>query len=80
LGPSLSDDKVTSVFSSKHIKSKEKTEILYGEEAAMNGITQAMLNVKNNADVCGDSLSPSFSMGVKQIKNGYIDFKRRGIR
>ncbi|HYO06006.1 MAG TPA: HAMP domain-containing sensor histidine kinase, partial [Phototrophicaceae bacterium] len=28
----------------------------------------------------GNYLSPSFSMGVKQIKNGYIDFKRRGVK
>ena len=73
-------DKTPITFSSRQIKSKEKTEIRYGEEAAMDGITQAMYNVKKNADVCGDYLSPSFSMGVKQIKNGYIDFKRRGVK
>ena len=39
-----------------------------------------MFNVKKNADVCGDSLSPSFSMGVEQIKNGYIDFKKRAVK
>ena len=73
-------DKTPITFSSRQIKSKEKTEIRYGEEAAMDGITQAMYNVKKNADVCGDYLSSSFSMGVKQIKNGYIDFKRRGVK
>ncbi|MDQ6723940.1 MAG: ATP-binding protein [Thermoproteota archaeon] len=58
----------------------EKTEIWYDEEKAMNGLAQVMSNVKNSADVCGDHLSPSFSMGVEQIKKGYIDFKRRGIK
>jgi len=76
----LGVDKTPSISSPKQPKSKEKTEILYGEQAAMDGITQAMNNVKNKADVCGDSLSPSFSMGVNQIKNGYIDFKRRGVK
>jgi signal transduction histidine kinase len=80
LDSSLGVDKVSSALSSKHPNSKEKTEILYGQEAAMNGIIQSMHNVKNKADVCGNSLSPSFSMGVKQIKNGYIDFKRRGVK
>jgi signal transduction histidine kinase len=61
-------------------RSIEKTEIWYNEEKAMNGLAQVMSNVKKSADVCGDSLSPSFSMGVEQIKNGYIDFKRRGIK
>ncbi|HYP42964.1 MAG TPA: hypothetical protein VEQ18_02980, partial [Candidatus Nitrosocosmicus sp.] len=79
-GTSLGVDITPITFSSKQRKSKEKTEIRYGEEAAMDGITQAMYNVKKNADVCGDYLSPSFSMGVKQIKNGYIDFKRRGVK
>ena len=35
--------------------------------------------LKKRADVCGDSSSPSFSMGVELIKNGYIDFKKRGV-
>ena len=67
-GSSLGVDITPITFSSKQRKSKEKTEIRYGEEAAMDGITLAMYNVKKNADVCGDYLSPSFSMGVKQIK------------
>ena len=63
----------------QHQKSTEKTEIFYDEENAMNKIAQTMSNVKQSASVCGDSLSPSFSMGVDKIKKGYIDFKRRGI-
>ena len=46
----------------------------------MDRLIQVMFNVKKNADVCGDSLSPSFSMGVEQIKNGYIDFKKRAVK
>ncbi|MGN6559652.1 MAG: histidine kinase dimerization/phospho-acceptor domain-containing protein, partial [Candidatus Nitrosocosmicus sp.] len=61
-------------------KQTEKTEIWNDEEKAMNGLAQVMSNVKRNADVCGDALSPSFSMGVDQIKNVYIDFKKRGVK
>ncbi len=46
----------------------------------MDRLIQVMFNVKKNADVCGDSLSPSFSMGVEQMKNGYIDFKKRAVK
>ena len=46
----------------------ERTEVLYGIENAMSRLTQAMSKVRNRADVCGDSLSPSFSMGVESIK------------
>lgn len=58
----------------------ERTEVLYGVENAMNRLTQVMSRVCNRADVCGDSLSPSFSMGVESIKKGYIDFKQRGVK
>ena len=47
---------------------RERTEVLYGMENAMSRLTQAMSRVRNRADVCGDSLSPSFSMGVESIK------------
>jgi signal transduction histidine kinase len=60
-------------------QSKEKTDVWYGEEKAMDVLVRTMANVKKRTDVCGDSLSPSFSMGVELIKNGYIDFKRRGV-
>jgi two-component system, OmpR family, sensor histidine kinase VicK len=58
----------------------ERTEVLYGIENAMSRLTQAMSRVRYRADVCGDSLSPSFSMGVESIKKGYIDFKQRGVK
>jgi hypothetical protein len=43
-------------------------------------LTQVMSRVSDRADVCGDSLSPSFSMGVESIKRGYVDFKQRGVK
>jgi two-component system sensor histidine kinase VicK len=58
----------------------ETTEVLYDIENAMNTLTKIMSRVSNRADVCGDSLSPSFSMGVKSIKEEYMDFKKRGVK
>ena len=54
--------------------------MLYGVENAMGRLTEVMSRVGSRADVCGDSLSPSFSMGVEPIKKGYIDFKNRGVK
>ncbi len=79
----LDPDKKAIAYTSKqpqNQKSTEKTEIFYDEEKAMDKIAQTMYNVKDSADVCGDSLSPSFSMGVDKIKKGYTDFKRRGVK
>ncbi|MDP8902958.1 MAG: HAMP domain-containing histidine kinase [Thermoproteota archaeon] len=59
---------------------EEKTEVFHGEENAMKILLQTMSNVQNEALVCADANSAAFSMGVAPIKNGYSDFKRRGIR
>src|SRR5919202_4425144 len=69
------EDKGTNI--SLHI---ERTEVLYGIENAMSRLTQVMSRVHNRSDVCGDSLSPSFSIGVDSINKGYIDFKQRGVK
>ncbi len=58
----------------------EITEVLYGMENAMDRIIEVMSRVKNWTCICGDSLSPSFSMGVEPIKKGYIDFNKRGVK
>jgi two-component system, OmpR family, sensor histidine kinase VicK len=67
-------------YKNNNISSSEKTEILYGEENAMHRLVKTMSRVKDMAYVCGDSLSPSFSMGVESIKKGYINFNKRGIK
>src|SRR5919202_1450460 len=59
---------------------KETIEIWKGEEAAMNGLVNVMSRVSSKADIVGDSNAPSFSMGVKQIKEEYINFKKRQIK
>ena len=59
---------------------EEKTEVFHGEENAMKILLQTMSNVQKEAFVCADANSAAFSMGVAPIKNGYSDFKRRGIR
>ncbi|MDQ3887851.1 MAG: hypothetical protein M3251_01110, partial [Thermoproteota archaeon] len=58
----------------------EKTEVFHGEENAMKILLQTMSNVQKEALVCADANSAAFSMGVAPIKNGYSDFKRRGVR
>jgi two-component system sensor histidine kinase VicK len=59
---------------------EEKTEVFHGEENAMKILLQTMSNVQKEALVCADANSAAFSMGVAPIKNGYSDFKRRGVR
>jgi hypothetical protein len=57
----------------------EKIEVFHGEENGMKVLLQAMSNVQKEALVCADSNSPAFSMSVASLKEGYRDFKRRGV-
>jgi two-component system, OmpR family, sensor histidine kinase VicK len=58
----------------------EKTEIWYGEEVAMSKLIQHMSKEKSKVDVCGDSLSPSFFMGVEQIRKRFNEFKNSHVK
>jgi len=60
--------------------SSDRTEVFHGEESAMKILLQTMSNVQKEALVCADENSAAFSMGIAPIKNGYNDFKRRGVR
>ncbi|MGN6351134.1 MAG: ATP-binding protein [Candidatus Nitrosocosmicus sp.] len=59
---------------------KETTEIWKGEDASIKGLINVMSRVTSKADIVGDSNTPSFSMGVEQIKEEYINFKKRGVK
>ena len=43
-------------------------------------LAQVMSNVKKSAYVCGDSLSPSFSMGVDKIKKDILILKKEELK
>jgi two-component system, OmpR family, sensor histidine kinase VicK len=60
--------------------SSDRTEVFHDEESAMKILLQTMSNVQKEALVCADENSAAFSMGIAPIKNGYSDFKRRGVR
>jgi two-component system, OmpR family, sensor histidine kinase VicK len=58
----------------------ERTEVFYGSEDAMKILLQAMRNVKREAVTCSDAQSAGFSMTVEQVRQGFIDFKKRGVK
>jgi two-component system, OmpR family, sensor histidine kinase VicK len=58
----------------------EKTEVFYGSEDAMKILLQSMRNVKKEAVTCSDARSAGFSMTVEPVRQGFIDFKKRGVK
>jgi two-component system, OmpR family, sensor histidine kinase VicK len=60
-------------------KEEEKTELLYGVEAAVARGVQFMKNVKVGMDLFGEKNGPSIIMEYDVYRNNYIDvIKRRG--
>jgi two-component system, OmpR family, sensor histidine kinase VicK len=57
---------------------EEKTELLYGVEAAVGRGDRFMKNVKVRMDLFGDKNGPSIIMEFDVYKNNYIDVIRRG--
>jgi signal transduction histidine kinase len=57
---------------------EEKTELLYGIEAAVERGGQFMKNVKLGMDLFGEKNGPSIIMEFDVYKNNYIDVIRRG--
>jgi two-component system sensor histidine kinase VicK len=58
----------------------ERTELFYGSENAMKILLQAMQNVKKEAVTCSDAQSAGFSMTIEPVRQGFIDFKKRGVK
>jgi two-component system sensor histidine kinase VicK len=58
----------------------ERTEVFYGSEDAMKILLQAMRNVKKDAVTCSDAQSAGFSMTIEPVRQGFIDFKKRGLK
>jgi signal transduction histidine kinase len=55
----------------------ERTEVLYGEKRVAKTLSYVFSGVKKNWHVCADFTAPSVI--VEQLKDGYFDFKDRGI-
>jgi two-component system, OmpR family, sensor histidine kinase VicK len=60
------------------IPEEEKTELLYGVEAAVGRGDRFMKNVKVRMDLFGEKNGPSIIMEFDVYKNNYIDVIRRG--
>jgi signal transduction histidine kinase len=57
---------------------EEKTELLYGVEAAVGRGVQFMKNVKIGMDLFGEKNGPSIIMEFEVYKNNYVDVLKRG--
>jgi two-component system, OmpR family, sensor histidine kinase VicK len=59
---------------------EEKTELLYGVEAAVGKGVWFMKNVKIGMDLFGEKNGPSIIIEYEVYKNNYIDIIKRGAK
>jgi signal transduction histidine kinase len=46
----------------------------------MDILLRTMANVKKNGIICSDANSAKFIIGIEEVKNGFVDFMKRGIK
>ncbi|MEO9321084.1 MAG: HAMP domain-containing sensor histidine kinase [Nitrososphaera sp.] len=58
----------------------EQTVVLHGEQATIQAIIGLASNSRHMLHVCADSLAPSVSIGVKELKDAMVAMHARGVK
>jgi two-component system, OmpR family, sensor histidine kinase VicK len=57
-----------------------KTEIVHGSDNVLDCLVQFMHNAELRIDVCVDHTRPGLAMGITQLRDAFIDVKRRHVK
>jgi two-component system, OmpR family, sensor histidine kinase VicK len=60
--------------------SGERTEIVYGIENVTKFSAYGLSKVEKSVDVCGDYSMPSVILASEQVKQGYYELNKRGVK
>ena len=60
-------------------ETESTTQIIQGSDKVVDHFVQFMQNAQRRIDVCVDNTRPLLSMEFKQIRDAFIDAKRRGV-
>jgi two-component system, OmpR family, sensor histidine kinase VicK len=58
----------------------ERTEVLHGEQNVVNTVLQFTSKAKSRIDACVDYTRPSLAVEIEELRNAFIDAKRRGVK
>ncbi|MFL6420726.1 MAG: hypothetical protein ACJ71P_15160, partial [Nitrososphaeraceae archaeon] len=58
----------------------ERTEVLHGEQNVVNTVLQFTSIAKRRIDACVDYTRPSVAVEIEQLREAFLDAKRRGVR
>jgi two-component system, OmpR family, sensor histidine kinase VicK len=60
--------------------SGERTEVIYGVENVTKFSADGLSLVENRIDVCGDHNMPSVILASKEVRNGYFELSKKGVK
>ena len=60
--------------------SGERTEVIYGVENVTKFSADGLSLVENRIDVCGDHNRPSVILASKEVRNGYFELSKKGVK
>jgi two-component system sensor histidine kinase VicK len=58
----------------------ERTEVLHGEQNVVNTVLQFTSRAKSRIDACVDYTKPSLAIEIEELKEAFLDAKRRGVK
>jgi two-component system sensor histidine kinase VicK len=58
---------------------KEKTVVLHGTERVMKKVLEFTSNANSRIYACVDKTRPSLAINIEQLKNSFLDAKKRGV-
>jgi two-component system, OmpR family, sensor histidine kinase VicK len=70
----------TTTQASQSDASNQKTEVLHGEQNAVNMVLQFTFKAKSTIDACVDYTRPSLAVEIEQLKKAFLDAKKRGVK
>jgi two-component system, OmpR family, sensor histidine kinase VicK len=71
---------LTTTQASQSDASNQKTEVLHGEQNAVNMVLQFTFKAKSTIDACVDYTRPSLAVEIEQLKKAFLDAKKRGVK
>jgi hypothetical protein len=58
----------------------ERTEVLHGEQNVVNTVLQFTSRAKSRIDACVDYTRPSLAIEIEELREAFLDAKRRGVK
>ena len=64
----------------RYVEKTTPTQIIQGEENVVNTLLRIISNAKSKVDTCVDYTRPYLAIEIKQLRDGFLNAKKRGIK